>query len=724
MKRYIYNILSLVSAFLVVAACNSVVLNEEMQGTGYLGVSLGMDDEVSTKAIVAPSQDMAFRIEIYKGSELIQTVADHRGVTQSDPIELKVGKYKVKAVYGNNEAGFNAPYYVGETDVVITTDDVTTADITCTLANVMVTVDFDQSIMDNFTTYSVFVEDGSGKGITFSKEAGNVDATGYIPATGTLKWTLNLVNTEGKSYSAKDTYTGVLPRQHYDLQFGLSESIGDSGYAAIKLVVDNTLIEQEYDIELDFSESEMPSVSANDGFELTNEMSVMVGDDSKKELTFAAAEGITSFILSVDSEVQTRSADIINYELVEASQSVINALAARGIHVQSIPYGATSVVIDVTDYVKSLPTGNYYIGCALYDSKGHTVKTPLNFAVISDVDADMVSVTPWAKFAIVKGKYFSASAPEGTTFMYKKSSDSAWASVPSSALTFDSTSKTFEAEIGELTGSTSYLIKAVSAEDTETREVEFTTTSAGTLYNMNFEDWYQDGKVYYPYAQGANPSVWDCANSATASFSFSSAKSYTTPDTHSVSGKSARLESENVVIAFAAGNLYTGQFGEIIGTSGASLNWGVPFTSRPVALRGYYDYTSGTINKTKDPYKDMSGQPDKCQILVILTDWNEQFEINTSEGRFVDLSTNNKSIIAIGKMESSVTTNGFVEFTLPLEYRDLTRTPKYIVIACCSSYLGDYFTGSTDSLMYVDEFSFEYDITKLTPEQKAKVNYR
>ena len=90
----------------------------------------------------------------------------------------------------------------------------------------------------------------------------------------------------------------------------------------------------------------------------------------------------------------------------------------------------------------------------------------------------------------------------------------------------------------------------------------------------------------------------------------------------------------------------------------------------------------------------------------------------------MDLSTANKSIIAIGKMESPVSTNGFVEFTLPLEYRDLTRTPKYIVIACCSSYLGDYFTGSTDSLMYVDEFSFEYDITKLTPEQRAKVNYK
>lgn len=714
MKRYIYNILSLVSAFLVVAACNSVVLNEEMQGTGYLGVILGMDDEVSTKAIVAPSQDMAFRIEIYKGSQLVQEVADHRSVTQSDPIELKVGKYKVKAIYGNNQAGFNAPYYVGETDVVITTDDLSTADITCALANVMVTVDFEQSIKDNFTSYSVLVEDGNGNGLTFSNTAGTVDATGYIPATGTLKWTLNLVNKEGKSYSAKDTYTGVLPRQHYDLQFGLSESIGDAGYAAIKLIVDNTLIEQEYDIELDFSESEMPSVSTNTGFELTNEVSVVVGDDSKKELTFTAAEGITSFILSVDSEVQTRASSLKNYELVEAPKSVIDELASKGIRTQSIPYGATSAVIDVTEYVSTLPTGNYYVGCSLYDSKGHTVKSPLNFSVISDVDADMVSVSPWAKFALAKGKYFSPSAPEGMTFMYKKSSESSWKTLPTSALTVNASAKTFEAEIGGLDANATYVIKAVSAADTDTRQVEFTTGNNETLYNMSFDDWYQNGKIWYPYAQGANPSIWDSANPGAATFIGSATSPVEGND--AVKGKAARLESKDAIITFAAGNLFVGSFGKVNGV-GAILNWGVPFHSRPVALKGWYKYSPKSIS-----HGSAATGMDRAQITIALADWTAPFVINTTEGKFVEFDAD--YIIAYGRLESSDAHSDYVEFTIPLEYRSLTKTPKYIVISAASSYLGDYFTGGQGSTMYVDEFSFEYDITKLTPEQRAKVNYK
>lgn len=698
-----------VSASLVMAACNDVVLMESVQDTGYLCVNLGMDDQVSTKAATAPPADMAFKIEIYKGEELVVELEDHRSVTQEAPVELAVGKYVVKAVYGNGKAGFDVPYYVGESEVVVKTDDMVSADITCTLANVMVTVDFEDSLKDNFKSYSVFVEDGTGMGITFDSTSENLDAVGYIPATGTLKWTLMLVNTAGEIYTASDSYSGVRERQHYDLQFGLSENEGDVGYAAIRLVIDDTLIEQEYDIELDFSDSELPTVSSNEGFELTKEISVIVGDATKKELTFSAPEGIKSVVVALDKI----------YELVEASQSVITELSGMGIKTSSVQYGATSVVIDLTEYVRVLPTGEFNVNVTLYDAKGHVVNCPMNFAVISDVDADMVSVDPWAEFAVVKGKYFSQNIPEGATFMYRKSSESSWTTVSAELLSVDETSKTFEAEIGGLDPQSTYVIKAVSADDVETREVEFVTDAAEQLYNMSFDDWYKDGKVYYPFANGSDPNVWDAANKATASFGGST----TVPEeSHVISGKAARMESKYIVIAFAAGNLYTGNFGKVNGV-GASLDWGAEFSCRPVALRGYYDYSPATINRTKSPYEGMKGTTDKCQIMVLLTDWSEQFTINTTENTFVDIE-NDPHIIASVKFESDVKTDGYKEFLLPIEYRDLTRTPKYAVVVACSSYLGDYFTGGEGSVLYVDEFSFEYDITKLTEEQKEKVNYK
>ena len=54
----------------------------------------------------------------------------------------------------------------------------------------------------------------------------------------------------------------------------------------------------------------------------------------------------------------------------------------------------------------------------------------------------------------------------------------------------------------------------------------------------------------------------------------------------------------------------------------------------------------------------------------------------------------------------------------------MTRKPTYIVISAAASYLGDYFTGGEGSTLYIDEFSLEYDVTKLTEEQKSKIRYR
>ena len=689
---------------------------------GYLSVSLDRDDEVFTKALVAPDEDMAFKIEIYKGNELVTEVADHRTLTTASPLQLRIGKYRIVATYGNNLPGFDNPYYVGETEVTIKTNAVSVADVICALANVMVTIDVDKKITDNFQSYSIFIEDGSGTGagLGYSSALNNADRVGYIPATGTLKWNLSLLNADGTTFRSSAVYTDVKPRQHYNLSFELAEDTEEGGYAAIRLIVDNSLVEQEYDIELDFSESELPSFDTNEGFELTNQMSVIIGDDTKKELSFSSPEGIKSFILALDRDVMTKSSSpLVWYELVEASQKTISELAAKGIKAQSIAYGATSFKIDVTDYVKNLPTGDYNIDMTLYDIKGHLTSCPLDFSVISDVEADMVSVVPWAQFAIVKGKYFSGSAPAGLTFMYKKSSESTWTSAPASILKIDAATKTFEAEIGGLTSSATYLIKAVTASDTGTREVEFKTESASTIYNLSFDDWYQDGKVWYPYASGASPSVWDSANKGAATFIGSSTSPVEGSD--AVKGKAARMESKYAVIAFAAGNIYTGKFGKIDGV-GAQLEWGVPFTSRPMALKGYYKYSPAKINRTGDGMSSYKDKTDKAQIQIALADWTAPFQINTKNGQFVDFNAD--YIVAYGKIESDAAYSNYVEFTLPLEYRSTTKKPTYVIISAAASYLGDYFTGGEGSTLYIDEFSFEYDVTKLTEEQKSKIRYR
>ena len=132
-------------------------------------------------------------------------------------------------------------------------------------------------------------------------------------------------------------------------------------------------------------------------------------------------------------------------------------------------------------------------------------------------------------------------------------------------------------------------------------------------------------------------------------------------------------------------------------------------------MKGWYSYAPKPIDKLDEAklsaggknVDEIRGAMDKCQIQVILADWDAPFHVNTSEGRFVDIE-NDEHIIAFGKMESDRATEGYEAFTIDLEYRDEVRKPKYVVISACGSYLGDFFTGGLGSVLYVDEFEFTY----------------
>ena len=121
-------------------------------------------------------------------------------------------------------------------------------------------------------------------------------------------------------------------------------------------------------------------------------------------------------------------------------------------------------------------------------------------------------------------------------------------------------------------------------------------------------------------------------------------------------------------------------------------------------------YKPVAIDQAKAPYTDMKGKTDIGQIQIMLTDWDEPFRISTADGDFVQVNTD-KHIIGYGTMDLNETT-GYQEFTINVDYRDRTRTPKYIVIVASASKYGDYFTGGVGSTLYLDEFELVYD-----PEQ-------
>lgn len=224
--------------------------------------------------------------------------------------------------------------------------------------------------------------------------------------------------------------------------------------------------------------------------------------------------------------------------------------------------------------------------------------------------------------------------------------------------------------------------------------------------NLDFDEWYlKDDKHWYPNRNlSAANYWWDSGNRGA---NILGPKNPTSPETDFVvSGTAAKLKATSVMGILASGSIFLGKYVKTSGL-GAELAMGRNFNSRPVALNGYYCYHPGTIDNAKSPYANMKGKKDYCSIYIVLGDWKNRVKIDTNEGIFLDIE-NDPNIIAYAEISTNEDSGSeYLPFRLPLEYRN-DRTPTQILIVASSCKYGDYFTGSSNSLLYIDEFSLEY----------------
>ena len=327
-------------------------------------------------------------------------------------------------------------------------------------------------------------------------------------------------------------------------------------------------------------------------------------------------------------------------------------------------------------------------------------------------------------------------------FQYRVKGADTWNDVPETDITADGGS--FTANIKGLSPETDYEVIAYCGNE-RTNPVDFTTASAVQLPNRSFE--YTSlvaGTGYYKFydpscgvEEGKNM-FWGSGNGEGSEGVNGSANLgivITFVDTEDkVDGKqSVCAKTSQMAGMLAAGNLFTGQFRELVGTKGGMVNFGRPWTTRPKALKLYCKYSTGKmdiINGMPVGVNLTTSDYDRAQIKFALGTWNYRTYggtpdspvlINTTDEKtFVDFSTD-KSTIANGDLiiyndgysinkgtKVSGSTDGWIEYTIPLQYRDMETIPTHIVISCAASQFGDYFSGCSRSQLWLDAFELIY----------------
>lgn len=277
---------------------------------------------------------------------------------------------------------------------------------------------------------------------------------------------------------------------------------------------------------------------------------------------------------------------------------------------------------------------------------------------------------------------------------------------------------TITATVTGLTAGTTYEYRAV-CDGYESKPYTFSTEAAAQLPNAGFEEWDTSGKAYLVYASGGTM-FWDSGNHGSSTMN----KNVTVPATDKKhSGTySAKLESQFVGIGsigkFAAGNLFVGKYLETKGTDGV-LGWGRPFTSRPKALRGYVHYTPAAITDRADdaPAEYVKGEMDRGIIYIAIVDntttaYNSErypcvVKTKASERNLFD--KNGANVIAYGEkvFEGATAGSDMVPFEITLDYRTEDVKACNIILTISASKGGDYFAGGP-SVMYVDDLELVY----------------
>lgn len=347
----------------------------------------------------------------------------------------------------------------------------------------------------------------------------------------------------------------------------------------------------------------------------------------------------------------------------------------------------------------------------------------------SDKDILVNSVSPRSRRAWLDA---SGLAGKANGVRYRQEGETEWKECDSTIVEGGS----FQCLIDTLQPLTTYEYVAYTGEE-ETDPETFTTEDEVPVPNGGFEFITPAGSFYewyHPDAPAApeRTAWWGSGNgSKVMGISGSADMGYviTEPDeTDKASGeRSAKLISRWAVVKFAAGNLFSGYFAGLVGTKGGMVNYGRPFTLRPDSLKCCIKYHCGPINRISetDLPADIHvtpGQNDKCQVFIALGTWDYKkyggspecpVQVNTTNPT-TKFAPDGESVIAYGEYtldHSTLNAEGkedWMEISIPFVYADNFTVPTHVVISFASSSLGDYFTGSDQSVLWVDDVRFVY----------------
>ena len=715
---------------LCLAACSGELAERPSLRGGNQGVATFSIDLAQSRA-AALDADAACDIRIYKynadhARELIRhyfSIAD-----MPESLWLLAGEYHISvAVNGETQANFDEPTYFGESDFTIAAGSSSAVNVVCHIRNTMIEVVYDASVAETFDIdYRTIVavaeafDNNTLATVDHLEYTATRNGRGYftLPA-GSSRITYCFL---GHSSTSSVGNGGELHTPHatkeipadqregylYRLTFRYSPDQG--GYLSMDFEVDVDFSTDDKEDSVVINPSPKPEI-AGDGFDL----------DSPQ--VFNGEEAISYTITPLSSEIRTVAI------AVDATRAAGSTFEVDCTEAGDKGNGITVAIDDQKAVTLSL-------GAAFFNAlTGGEHTLTFTATTLSNAEATARSkVRCSGAFAMVQNCWYHRAELNAYVYtepasevkiQYRVQHTEGWTTLAAEP----AGENLYTAVMTDLLIATPYEFQLVMAGEPVGQACTETSCSAPQIPNAGFETWTQPASPMLPYDDTMQ--FWDTGNHGATTlgptYNITTNAKDARPESEGTT--SARMASRNVVVKFAAGNIFVGQYVATNGTNGV-IGFGKPFdyTFRPKQIKFWYKGTVGDIDKGSGAPGVSQGQPDVAQFYAMLCKMDGPHIVNSADkSTFMNLEShtipycssldgkNSKNdqtgeVIAIASWENTVSQETWKEITLNFTYNEEfeDEVPTYLIVTASASKYGDYFMGSTSSVMYLDDIELVY----------------
>ena len=561
----------------------------------YLNASVSSDIKLASRASTDELKENTL-IWISKKDKGLVKKFEGLSSLPANGLWLTTGEYVAEGWAGDSvPASFTDRYFTGYAPFTVSKGQSTGVNLNCKIANVVVSVNYSEGIDEAISSYSLTVGHEGGE-LTFE---GRDTRKGYFMMSSRsrdLQWTLNGTLPSGETFTRSGTIESPKRATEYTINVNYSGSETTVGGGHFSIEIDETAIEVDHEVVIRLAPFIM-----GDNFDITKPFYAELGKVGDHAFFVNASAQLSSVIIDSRFFMEQCGLDGNDVDFIHMSDEVRRALESHGIetvHTYDPDLDVASLRVKFSAaFNNALPEGRYDFRIIATDVKPTSNRTEATFSlVVSNAPVKVEDPSPagiWTSQATLSGGIISAGASE-YGFLYRAAAsraDGDWQKAVGEV-----SGTTVTATITGLTPGSRYEYK-VYADDFISADIKsFTTDSEQQLPNAGFEEWNTSSKTYL-ICTDASSMFWDSGNHGSSKMG----KNVTQPDetVKHTGQRSIKMESQFVGIgtlgAFAAGNMFVGEFLGTENTTKGILGWGRPWTTRPKALKGYIKYSPQAI---------------------------------------------------------------------------------------------------------------------------------